>query len=153
MDALEGVESALDEAQTELTQAEIALIEATARAEEARKDASRLEAAVAALRGEPPPAVNDTSESGIESDSNPDDEGSSPSRRPIQDLSPEEFDKQRKRKQRAREKEAQANNPLAHLKCTGCGLLGTLVPQMITTPGGATVQMLSCSSCGNQVIT
>ena len=148
MDALEGVESALDDAQTELTQAEIALIEATARAEEARMSASRLEAAVAALRGEPPAAVETTPELREQSI-----EAGPSQRSELADLSPEEFDKQRKRKQRAREKVEQANNPLAHLKCTGCGLLGTLVPQMITTPGGATVQMLSCSSCGNQVIT
>ena len=136
---LVSTKEALELAQVELADAEIASIEASARAEEARQSASRLESAVAALSGEPPPAsasrqVQPAGES------------------PAPKLSPEEFDKQRKQRQRAREKELEAQNPLAHIKCSGCGRKGKLVDSIISAPSGAQVRMMICGGCGNQTM-
>ncbi len=154
MNTLETVEGALDTAQTELAGAEIALLEATARAGDARKEASRLEAAVAALRGESPPATpSNVPLHGADSDSKPDNGGSTPSRAANQELTAEEFDKDRKRRQRKREKEIQENNPLAHVKCAGCGELGSMVDTIQQAPSGATVRMMVCSCCNNQIMT
>jgi len=138
VEPLETLTEALEAAQAELGTAEIALCEATARAQEARANASKLEAAVAALSGEPPAAATV--------------EATETKRPDIQDLSPEEFDAQRKKRQRQKQKEAMANNPYAHVKCSGCGQLGTLHESIITAPSGAPVRMMACGSCGNQII-
>lgn len=143
LDVAAALDKSLHEAQNELAGAEIALLEATARAEEAREASLRLKAAVAALAGESPPATPPTGEESPEV----------VEERGIQDLSPEEFDAQRKKKQRAREKELKDNNPLAHIKCAGCGVVGSMVDTITQAPSGATIRMMVCSSCNNQVMT
>jgi len=138
---------ARDKAQNELAQAEIALIEATAVAEGLREEAFKLEAAVAALTGAKPPAEPQTAVQ---------DTQIAPADTPkgdIHEMTPEQFDAERKRKQRAKEKAAQANNPLAHVKCGGCGTAGTLVDQMVQAPSGATIRMMTCTKCNNQIMT
>ncbi len=65
-------------------------------------------------------------------------------------MSEEEFDAHRKRRQRARQKELDADNPFAQFKCKGCGALGTSSEQIITAPSGAPVRLIACSACGNQ---
>ena len=137
-EVLSTAKEALELAQSESAEAEIALIEASARAEVTRESVMRLESAVAALSGELPPAAPKTSPERVES--------------ATKDLSPEEFDKQRKQRQRARQKELDAQNPLAHIKCSGCGRKGTLVDSMIQAPSGATIRMLICGKCGNQTM-
>lgn len=118
MDILQALTDEQNAAQSELAEAEIALLEATARAEAARRAAARLAAAVAAMNGEsPPPAA------------------------PRQEAAP-----------KPKPKPAESDNPLAHAKCAGCGLKGTLVESLRTTPGGAVVRMLECRKCGNQVL-
>ena len=111
MNPLQALTEALDGAQNELKSAEIALLEAKVRAEEARMAESRLSAAVAALKGEisgPP------------------------------DPQPEErAEKPRK------EVNSAPDNPYGHLKCSGCGVQGNMVP-------GAH-GMFVCQTCGNMV--
>lgn len=152
VEALSVLRDSLDSAQTELAQAELALCEATARAEAAREGTARLEAAVAALSGEPPPAVTEDTQIGNKDTQDTPIPATNPDRQVIQDLSPEEFDAQRKKRQRERQKEEQANNPYAHIKCSGCGSLGTLNETVIQAPSGAPVRMMICGSCGNQLI-
>ena len=153
-DVAAALDKSLHEAQNELTGAEIALLEATARAKEAREASLRLKAAVAALSGESPPATAlNVPLHGADLDSKPNNGGSTPSRAAIQELTSEQFDAERKRRQRKREKEVQDNNPLAHLKCAGCGTLGTLVDTVTQAPSGAPVRMMVCSKCNNQVMT
>jgi hypothetical protein len=65
-------------------------------------------------------------------------------------MSQEEFDAARKRRQREREKEIQANNPLAHIRCAGCGTVGSTVEQMLQAPSGVPVRMMVCTQCNNQ---
>ena len=143
LDVAAALDKSLHEAQNELAGAEIALLEATARAEEARDASLRLKAAVAALAGESPPATPPTGEHSPEV----------VEERGIQDLSPEEFDAQRKKKQRAREKELKDNNPLAHIKCAGCGVVGDMVDTITQAPSGAPIRMMVCSKCNNQIMT
>ena len=157
------------EAQTELAHAELALIEATARADVAREASQRLEAACAALRGEipvGPPATVDKGWSEGETTPLPEQLPSIPLSAPQEpgipartaereaaaEMSPEEFDKERRRKQRKREKAEIANNPLGHLKCPGCGEVGHMTEQIITTEKGGVIKALVCGKCGNQAI-
>ncbi len=149
MEVLKEVTAARDEAQAELIKAEVALIDATTRSVAAREGADRLEAAVAALSGESTAATVPKLPEFTETVNN---EGTTTVERQAQaDLSPEEFDKQRKRRQRKKEKEEIANNPLAHLKCAGCGQLGTLQEVMLEAPSGIPIRCMTCSKCGNQV--
>ena len=143
-EVLSTAREALELAQSESAEAEIALIESSARAEVTRESVARLESAVAALSGEMPSAayVSDGSVSG----------DFVPVERAGKDLSSEEFDKQRKKRQRAREKELEAQNPLAHIKCSGCGVKGKLVDSIITAPSGAQIRMMICGKCGNQTM-
>jgi hypothetical protein len=146
---MEALDLALDAAQDELTQAELSLCEAKARAESARDSAGKLEAAVAALKGEAPSALN--TPQAITSEQTPQTQVD-PGRASQADLSPEEFDKQRRQRQNAREREEQANNPLAHVKCSGCGTLGSMQEQMVQTPSGMPLRMLVCTKCNNQIM-
>lgn len=155
---LEALTEALDTAQDELAQAEIALLQSTAVAETLRDEVAKLGAAVAALSGEKPPAdppkdsavaqeverLSDTQEVG----------GSNPSgaTKSIHEMTPEEFDKERRRKQRQKQKEAEANNPYAQLPCGGCGTKGSMQDSFVTAPSGASIRMLVCSKCNNQVM-
>ena len=118
MNPLQTLAEALDGAQNELKSAEIALLEAKVRAEEARMAESRLAAAVAALKGEIP-----SPESALRAD-----EGSQLE---------EGVEKSRK------EVNSAPNNPYGHLKCSGCGVQGNMVP-------GAH-GMFVCQTCGNMV--
>ena len=127
---VEALKKALDGAQIELQDAVKASIEASARAEKARTEHSRLEAAVAALEGRAEPAA--------------------PAKRADTELSAEEFDAERKRRQRKKDKKAQENNPLAHLRCAGCGSTGSMIENILQAPSGAPVRMLMCTSCNNQ---
>jgi len=153
------------EAQNELAAAEIAFIEATARVEGAREADSRLSAALAALNGEIPGGPPATPQiSGLDADNgniaevidqNVHESLSAPrsaEREAAAGMSPEEFEKERKRKQRKREKEQIANNPLGHLKCPGCGEIGHMSEQIITTAKGGVIKALICGKCGNQAI-
>jgi len=155
----------LETAQTELAHAELALLEATARVTLARESAGRLAAACAALRGEIPGGPPATPQiTGLDADNgniaevidqNIHEALSAPKsaeRAAAAEMSPEEFDKQRKRKQRAREKERIANNPLGHLKCPGCGETGHMSEQIVTTAKGGAIKALICGKCGNQAI-
>lgn len=156
MDALEILKEKHRESQNELAAAELALIEAQVRAENARTNSARYEAAVAALSGEPPPAAVstpvETPKEVIEAENTPNGAEDTPSRDDMAELSPEEFDKARKRRQRQRQKEEMANNPYAHVKCSGCGSLGTMRDSIVTAPSGAPLRMMVCGGCGNQII-
>jgi chromosome segregation ATPase len=103
VDLLEAAEEQLKSAQDELAAAQVAATEAVARREEAESGLRKLEAAVAALRGEPPPA-----------------------------------------------KELEEQNPLAHVKCSGCGTKGSLAESYIQSPAGTPVRTLVCGKCNNQ---
>jgi hypothetical protein len=152
MSVIEGLQTALDTAQDELAQAEMSLVEASARAEAARLEARKLKAAVAALSGEPPPAAEFTHD--IDSGaaySGPTTGEWSDERAEQAELSQEEFDKERKRRQRRRKLEEQANNPYGQVKCSGCGKVGQMSPQIHTTSTGAPVKLLCCGQCGNQL--
>jgi hypothetical protein len=135
-DLLKLAEADLESAQDELVAAQVAALEAVARREDAEKDVRKLEAAVAALRGEPPPAsqpksaVQEEIEKAV--------------------LTPEEWEKQQNAKRRKREKELQEQNPLAHVKCSGCGALGTLTESYIQSPAGTPLRSLVCGKCNNQ---
>jgi outer membrane murein-binding lipoprotein Lpp len=129
---LKELTEARDTAQNALAEAEIALIEANASADVLRVDAQRLNAAVAALNGD------------FASQNTPIDPV-------LPALSSEEFDTARKKRQAAKEKEEQANNPLAHIKCTGCGVRGNLQEQIMTGGAGNPIRMMVCS-CGNQIM-
>jgi hypothetical protein len=142
MSVIEGLQTALDTAQDELAQAEMSLVEASARAEAARLEARKLKAAVAALSGEPPPAAAIPPQTT---------DLPTPDRAEQAELSQEEFDKERKRRQRRRKLEEQANNPYGQVKCSGCGKVGHMSPQIHTTSTGAPVKLLCCGQCGNQL--
>lgn len=129
---IESLSGALDEAQDELAQAEMGLVEASARAEAARLEVRKLKAAVAALSGEPPPAA-------------------APERQETAEMTQEEFDAHRKARQREKRQQEQANNPYGHMKCSGCGEIGKMNAQIITTSTGAPVKLLVCGGCGNQL--
>lgn len=161
MEALKVLRQALDEAQNELESAELALLEAKARADGARDEQRRLAAAVAALSGEPPPAANPVLGEGERADPSglePEEAGSTPApvtkegREDTANMTPEEFDAYRKRKQRQRQKEEQENNPFAHIKCSGCGEEGTMNLVIKQAPSGMPVRMMTCSSCGNMTM-
>jgi hypothetical protein len=159
---LAALREAQQEAQTEKVAADIALIEATARSSQANEAATRLDSAVAALTGEIP--VRPPSQPLIIEDTRT---GESITGTPVpgdvitgqdarRDMTPEEFDAdrvQRQRKARRKAKlEAEANNPYSHLKCSGCGTLGTLNDTVMQAPSGATVRMMVCSGCNNQIM-
>ena len=141
MSIQEAAETALDEALAELALAKIQFIEATARTKSAQEVASRLQLAVAALKGEVPSEIIIEPVPG---------KVTTPDRADTAAMSPEEFEAERKRKLRRREKEEIENNPLGHLKCPGCGVAGKMTDQLMTTKGGGTVRMLACGQCGNQ---
>ena len=143
------MKTALQEAQTEKQVADIALMEATARAEVASDAATRLESAVAALEGTKvpsPPTAACESKADIIIDSNDE----------RRNLSYEEFEADRKVRQRQAKRDAkkaaEANNPYAHLKCNGCGRTGSLQDTVMRAPSGATVRMMVCSGCNNQIM-
>ncbi len=150
MEALDAVEAGLDTAQDELTTAELALCEAKARAEAARTAHTRLVSAVAALKGESPSAIEANGAESLET--TPIDPPTTPKRADAADMSPEEFDKQRRKRLRAKEAEEKANNPLGHVKCPGCGTEGSMQEQMIQTPSGMPLRMLVCGKCNNQLM-
>lgn len=143
---LEALSAALDDAQSELIAADIALMEATARQQAAFDIAARLNAAVAALDGAPvKPSIAVTA---IPAEN--------PDKSNIHDLTPEEFDALRKQKQALARKERddweREHNPLYHMRCSGCGKTGSMQQTMITAPSGAMVAMKVCSSCNNQIM-
>lgn len=152
---LEALTEARDCAQIELASAEIVLLEASAAAGTLREEASRLEAAVAALCGElpvePPSAALTKPLSEL-----PPNDPTYQERLDAANLSPEEFDAERKRKQRIAKKkqreEELANNPLANVRCPGCGCTGTMQESLIQAPSGATVRMMVCYKCNNQIM-
>lgn len=125
MDIVRQLQEELDTAQSELAAAEIALIEATARAGSAREGADRLKAAVAALNGDTSP----------------------PSEAPTRG-SDEDIITYLDRTEEPPIK--QPEDPLAHIPCAGCGDKGSMSEQYVTAPSGAAVRMLVCRNCGNQ---
>ena len=141
-DYAEILEKALNSAQNELIEAETSLLEVSARAELARNEVSRLKAAVAALSGEPPTAASE--------------EAAAPEDTPDLIEDPDEWEKERNRKLRERNKELEeierANNPLYDTKCMGCGQKGVLQNQVIQAPSGVPLQAVVCTSCGNMLI-
>lgn len=153
MDVKETLSNELDAAQSELAQAEILLLEAKADAESLREKTARLKAAVAALNGESPPTAapsDRVKEQPVSETATGTPDGTPHD--PRDDMTPEEFDADRKRRQRAKEKAQKENNPLAHLKCTGCGQGGHMVEAFLASPSGVPVRMLVCGKCGNQVL-
>lgn len=101
MNPLETLTEALDSAQNELKSAEIEYLNAQVRVQEARTASERLEAAVAALKGDiSAPSEPQPQETGGESA-----EGRQSGSRP--DPAP---------------------NPYGHLKCSGCGEQGKMFP-------------------------
>lgn len=160
------LDSALDTAQTELESAELASVEASARAEKARDEVSRLKAAVAALNGESAPPEPPKQMQGGEAAAclahSQEDEGPNPStasKQPSADDTQEDIDaweKERERKLRAKKKEHEAAeraaNPLYDINCTGCGQNGVLQQTMIQAPSGIPLQAVVCTSCGNMLM-
>jgi hypothetical protein len=142
---LEVLKEALHTAQSELALADIALMEATAHQQVAFASATRLASAVAALSGEPSAPIATPAP----------EEGATPDKS-IHELTPEEFDAQRRRNQAQKRKEDEEwraqNDPLYHMKCSGCGLKGTLSQTMMTAPSGAQVAMKVCTKCNNQIM-
>jgi DNA-directed RNA polymerase subunit M/transcription elongation factor TFIIS len=117
-------EKELDSAQIELQEASIAAIEAKARESAAETAVFRLKAAVAALSGEPPPAaIPQKAEVAVEK---------------YEAIPPK------------KEVKPTPDNPLAHIKCTGCGQKGSMAEQYIQSTSGSPVRTLTCSKCGNQ---
>lgn len=114
----------LDSAQSELAAAEVALLEATERAAKASERAKRLEAAVAALNGVADVPI-DKGRDLADSDT------------AVEPLPP---------------KKPKPDNPLAHVKCAGCGSYGTMYEGIQQAPSGAVVRLMTCNSCGNQVL-
>lgn len=143
---LDQLTEARDRAQNELAEAEIALLQSTAATEVLRDEVSRLNAAVAALSGEKPPA--EPSAHVVEPVSAPT-ESANPD---IHEMTPEEFDKERRRKQRQKEAEERAANPYGEVPCGGCGTKGTLQDSFITAPSGVQLRMLVCTKCNNQIM-
>ncbi len=143
MSIQKAAEQALEESLAELAADEIQLMEATAHAQNAREVVLRLKNAVAALNGETP--TSSSQEQVI-----PDNAPLRAERVETSAMTPEEFEAERKRKLRRREKEEIENNPLGHLKCPGCGVAGKMSDQIMTTKGGGTVRMLECGGCHNQ---
>ena len=153
MDLLKQTQEQHETAQETVQAAEIALLEATAAAAAAREAAARLKAAVAALSGESPSATafEPPIDQNAETQTVPGEQSSE--RQATADMTPEEFDADRRKKRRKKEKEEQANNPYAHIKCSGCGLTGSMSEQIMQAPSGAPIRMMICSSCGNQSFT
>lgn len=52
-----------------------------------------------------------------------------------------------------KDKELPKDNPLAHIRCAGCGERGTMALADKQPPDGAGVRLLVCTHCGNQAIT
>ena len=146
----------LQDAQSELASAEIALIEATARAEDAREAHARHEAASAALKGEIPVGPSAPEPRGDDEpitaymDRTGEDTLHGSDRAHNATLTPEEFDKERKQRQKARQQEEIDNNPHGKMKCPGCGVVGKMIENTLTTGGGGVVKMLVCGGCKNQ---
>ena len=70
----------------------------------------------------------------------------------IQSMTPQQFDAHRLKQQRAAKKAEIAANPLGHMKCPGCGSVGDMHDTITTAPSGATVRMMACSKCNNQIL-
>ncbi len=138
-----------------LAEAEVELLKQTATTEDLRQTVDRLRGAVRVLNGEPPPQF-EAEEPKVEV-ATPQAVPAKPAQADDLDLdmSPEEWAADRERKRRQREKELQAENagPYAQVACTGCGTKGTLQEVVMQSPGGMPVKMLTCSSCGNQLLT
>ncbi len=148
--ALDYLSLGLEAAQTELASAEVALIEATARAEVAREAAQRFEAASAALDGKTPVGPPAPILQVPEFTENVNNEPQSIARAAAAELTPEQFDAQRKKSQKARRQEEIDANPYGTHKCPGCGKIGGMVENTLTTAGGGIVRMLVCGGCKNQ---
>jgi len=142
---LDQLTEARDVAQDKLAQAEIALLQAIAVAEVLREDVRKLSAAVAALKGEAVQPTDSAEPLEVATSGEP------PAQKNIHEMSPEEFDKERLRKQRAKEKEQMADNPYANVSCGGCGALGSLFDTMHNTAGGP-IRMTVCGKCNNQMM-
>lgn len=157
---LQTLEEELDRAQTEQTAAEMALLEAKARASSASESARKLEAAVAALKGEAPPLRDGTATPEQQPENAPKDVQPGENRRkegepgfdPVTDLTPEEYEEYRRKKDRQKAKEAVQNNPYGQIKCSGCGSQGSLHESMLQAPNGGMLKMLVCGKCGNQAM-
>lgn len=170
---LKALETELKSAQNELVQAETALVELTAAAETARESVSRLKTAVAVLSGESapaeppelPPSSERSSTGGIsesvsaardvenaqgEGVGNRSEATNTVPGADATDAEIDEWERNRKKKLRQREKERMAENPLADIKCTGCGQKGHLQQSVIQAPSGMPLQAIVCTSCGNQ---
>ena len=141
---------ARDSAQNELATAEIALLQATAAANALREDVRKLTTAVAVMSGEAVPTEGSAESTEVAAPQTPG-EPSAPSG-DIHEMTPEEFDAQRKKKQRKRDKELQADSPYAEVPCSGCGTKGSLYDTVIQAPSGAPIAMLICSKCNNQLM-
>lgn len=150
------LDTALNAAQAELESAELASVEASARAAKARDEVSRLKAAVAALNGEsapsePPKEVTFDEVTPKEPPTTPNQPQATDTEEDIDAWEKERARKLREKKKQ-REAEERASNPLYDIKCTGCGLTGVLNQTMIQAPSGIPLPAVVCSSCGNMLM-
>jgi len=150
------LDSALDTAQNELEEAEILLLEISARAKKARDEVSRLKTAVAALKGEaapsePPKEVISRENTPKEAQTTPNQPQATDSE---EDIDAWEANRKKKLAKRAKEREAEerASNPMYDVKCTGCGQAGVLQQSMIKAPSGVPLPAIVCTSCGNMLM-
>lgn len=146
------LEQGLEVAQKELASAEIGLIEAVARADEARANAARLQVAIAALRGEPIPEQRRGGAEAACRAHNPEDAGSSPAPASNQEV-PSNDEERAGRPLKKAPKKPKRTDPLADFKCRGCGEVGTTYENILATSAGGAVRMLVCSDCSNQTMT
>jgi hypothetical protein len=153
MEMLDVLTKASDAAQIALAEAEVSLLEANARQQSASETAHKLSSAVAALRGEPPPA----SPKAVTVEEAPRTKDVTSVVEHVVSISEDEerkeYERERKRKQRMRQKEIDAQNPYSQMPCTGCGKKGGMSQQIVQAPSGAALSMLICGNCGNQLMT
>lgn len=128
----ETLKAELKETQALLGKEEVEFLELQAQLADRREAVRRLQAAVDALEGRLQPAQSGSSAVEPPSDTR-EVAGSNPAPTTKQPSAPEPV------------------NPLAHLKCKGCGTTGSLQQAILQSSGGMPISMLSCTDCGNQM--
>lgn len=128
----ETLRAELEQSEGTLVAKEAQLVELQADVAENRESVSRLRSALAALEGRPQPDMRVSSEGERAAHTREGAVAESASA--------------------TRSKPApEPDNPLAHLKCKGCGAQGTLRQQILQSSSGMPVNMLTCVDCGNQL--
>lgn len=146
-------EERLEEARESLAKSQIGLIEAKVLHEAARLTVVQLEGAVAALSLETLESEVIKVEIEPEPPFDPPDgplktaEGKT---RVDPELSREEFEIERRKRQRKIEQKQIDDNPHGTLRCPGCGKTGYMTENIMTTKAGGTLRALVCGKCSNQ---